>query len=79
MAKSVKFSSLNLDVTLFFNYAPFLLLGLVFLRIVGMLCVGFRFHFARVFGISCQAAPSAVGLKQPLQYAFLPPFDHPIV
>jgi hypothetical protein len=52
MAKSVKFSSLNLDVTLFFNYAPFLLLGLVFLRIVGMLCVGFRFHFAQVSAYS---------------------------
>jgi hypothetical protein len=57
-----------------FFHALFPLRGLCFWRIQGTLCVMFRFRSARVSGISCQATPSAVGLKQPLQYAFLPPF-----
>jgi hypothetical protein len=62
-----------------FNYELFLLSGLIFPHTVEMLCVGFRFRFAPVFGIFCPAALCVVGLKQPLQYVSLPLFDHPIV
>jgi hypothetical protein len=34
-------------------------------------------RFARFYGIICQVALCVGGLKQHLQYVFLPPFGHP--
>ena len=45
----------------YINYEPSLLPNLVFQRIVGMPCGGFRFRFARVFCRCCQVFLCVVG------------------